>query len=58
MIQDVNSAEKVIDDLKKAGIDINDVCVQLLKDGVEAFEKSFDSLLNSLEKKRSVLCKI
>lgn len=56
-IQDVSSAKKLIDDLKKAGIDINDVCMHLLKDGVEAFEKSFDSLLNSLESKRCVLCK-
>lgn len=58
LIQDVRSAKKLIDDLRQVGIDIDDVCMQLLKEGVAAFEKSFDSLLNSLEKKRSVLCKI
>lgn len=54
MAQDSSVALKVINDLKKTGIDINDVCAQLLKEGVAAFEKSFDSLLNSLEKKRCV----
>lgn len=57
LIQDVNVAIKVIDDLKKIGIDINDVCTQLLKDGVAAFEKSFGSLLSSLENKKCALCK-
>lgn len=57
LIQDVSSAKKLIDDLMKAGIDIDDVCMQLLKEEVMAFEQSFDSLLNSLEKKRRVLCK-
>ncbi|PIP68472.1 MAG: hypothetical protein COW92_01005, partial [Candidatus Omnitrophica bacterium CG22_combo_CG10-13_8_21_14_all_43_16] len=57
LIQDVSSAKKLIDDLRKTGIDIDDVCMQLLKEGVGAFEKSFESLLNSIEKKKCILCK-
>lgn len=55
LIQEAVPAKKVIGSLKKIGIDIDDVCMQLLKEGVAAFERSFDSLLNSLEKKRSRL---
>lgn len=49
----ISEAKQVISDLKKYGIDINDVCAKLLTDGVVAFEKSFDSLLKSIEKKAS-----
>jgi transaldolase len=54
---DASEAEKTIANLKNLGIDVNDICAQLLKDGVFAFEKSFDSLLNSIEKKKNILCK-
>ena len=39
--------------LDKYGIEINDACKKLLADGVVSFEKSFDSLLKSIEKKAS-----
>ena len=57
LTSDVSAAEKVINSLKGLNIDINDVCAQLLKDGVAIFEKSFDSLLVSLEKKKGLVCK-
>jgi transaldolase len=50
-LADDDAAQEVIDDLKKLGIDINDICAQLLTDGVIAFEKSFLSLLAAIEKK-------
>ncbi len=49
----VAEAKKIISDFKKFGIDIDQVCAKLLQDGVQAFEKSFDSLLTSIEKKSS-----
>ncbi len=51
LIENVEEARQVIADLKKYDIDINDVCAKLLDDGVKAFEKSFDSLLQTIEKK-------
>jgi len=50
-------AENVIKSLKSERIDINAVCDKLLKDGVASFEKSFGSLLSSIEAKASGLCK-
>jgi len=52
---DIGKAQKIMDDLKGLGIDINDVCKKLLEDGVVAFEKSFDSLLNAIEEKSKKL---
>lgn len=49
-------AQKTIDDLKAAGIDVNKICAKLLTDGIAAFEKSFDSLLNSIEEKARQVC--
>lgn len=57
LTSDISTAEKTIGSLKNLGIDINDVCAQLLQDGVSAFERSFDSLLNSIEKKGKSICK-
>jgi transaldolase len=54
---DASSSQKIILTLRELGIDINEVCNQLLKDGVLAFEKSFDSLLSSIEKKTKAICR-
>ncbi|MFC1631439.1 transaldolase [Candidatus Omnitrophota bacterium] len=54
---DASAADQAIVQLSNIGIDVNAVCAQLLKDGVAAFEKSFQSLLDSLSKKEKVLCK-
>jgi transaldolase len=51
LASNVGEAEKVIGDLADIGIDINQVCADLLDDGVIKFEKSFDSLLDSIKTK-------
>ena len=48
---DADAAQGVIAALKKLGIDVSAVCEQLLADGVVAFEQSFASLLQAIEKK-------
>jgi transaldolase len=50
-IADADEPQQVIAALKKLGIDVDDICAQLLTDGVVAFEKSFLSLLAAIEKK-------
>jgi transaldolase len=46
-----DEAQAIIDSLQKIGINIDNVCAQLLTDGVIAFERSFVSLLDAIEKK-------
>lgn len=53
---DTTKRAAIIKDLKDAGIDINDVCSKLLENGVTAFEKSFESLLNSIGEKAKNIC--
>lgn len=53
---DVEQAQNIIKGLKSFGIDLNNVCAKLLDEGVVAFEKSFDSLLDSIESKTNSLC--
>ncbi|MFH1855732.1 MAG: transaldolase [Candidatus Omnitrophota bacterium] len=48
--------QNIINDLMNFEIEINSVCVKLLKDGVIAFEKSFESLLKAIEEKAKTLC--
>jgi transaldolase len=54
---DANLAEAdgVIADLENAGISMKDVTDKLLVDGVASFQKSFDSLITSLEAKTKSL---
>jgi len=52
---DVSASQMFIKTLKSLGIDINAVCAQLLKEGCEAFNKSFESLLETIQKKSSQL---
>lgn len=49
--KDSKQAEAILDSLNGFGIDVDKVCGDLLKDGVVAFEKSFKSLLNTIELK-------
>ncbi|MDD5005467.1 MAG: transaldolase [Candidatus Omnitrophica bacterium] len=51
LAQDTKDAEHIIESLRNFDIDINQICAGLLKDGVTAFEKSFDSLLRAIELK-------
>jgi transaldolase len=55
---DNSCAQKTIEALQHLGVDINDVCSQLLKAGVAAFEQSFDSLIATLERKKNLACAI
>jgi transaldolase len=54
---DAKEARKIINELGNCGIDMDEVCGKLLAQGVAAFNKSFASLLNTIEKKSSKLCK-
>ncbi len=48
-------AAKILSRLKSLGIDIDQVCQDLLRDGVKAFEDAFEALLNAIEKKAAQL---
>src|SRR4051812_27038986 len=53
--RDVDAARKVLDDLRDAGIDYDDVIDTLEKEGVEKFAKSFGQLLDDVKAKRDQL---
>jgi transaldolase len=53
--RDVDDAEKVLDDLRDAGIDYDDVIATLEKEGVEKFTDSFKQLLDDVKSKRDEL---
>ena len=46
-------AERTLSDLAAAGIDMKSVTDKLLSEGLASFQKSFDSLIAGLEKKRA-----
>ena len=52
---DIRNAKEVINSLKNYDIDIEVVCAGLLRDGVVAFERSFNSLFNTIELKEEKL---
>jgi transaldolase len=49
--KDVEDAQLTLDNLVELGIDLDEVTEQLQRDGVEAFAKSFDGLMKTLEEK-------
>jgi transaldolase len=53
--EDVDGARKVLDDLKAAGIDYDDVVETLEREGVEKFADSFKELFSDIESKRDQL---
>lgn len=53
--QDVDQAADILDELSRLGIDLAAVTEQLQLDGVAAFARSFDSLLDTLAEKMLVL---
>ena len=55
LTRDVEGARKVLDDLKAAGIDYDDVVDTLEKEGVEKFADSFKDLFSDIETKRDQL---
>jgi transaldolase len=52
---DVAAAEKIVRDLAKAGISMDQVTRQLEEDGVKLFAASYDELIKSLEQKKGSL---
>jgi transaldolase len=50
---DVRQARETLDRLGRLGIDVGEICAQLLEDGVGAFQRSFDGLLRAIEEKAS-----
>jgi len=53
--RDVEGARKVLDDLRDAGIDYDDVIDTLEREGVEKFTDSFQQLLDDVKAKRDEL---
>jgi transaldolase len=53
--EDVEGARKLLDDLKEAGVDYDDVVAVLEREGVEKFAKSFQELFSDVESKRDRL---
>ncbi|MCK5316558.1 MAG: transaldolase [Anaerolineales bacterium] len=49
---DVEAAEAELQQLSKLGIDLSDITDELLREGVDAFAKSFRTMLASIEGKR------
>jgi transaldolase len=53
---DIDGARALIDELKEIGVEFDDIVSrQLVDEGVEAFSKSYDSLLETLERKAGEL---
>ena len=53
--QEAEESQEIINKLKDFGIDIKEVCAQLLRGGIKAFEESFNFLLKSIEYKKQKL---
>jgi transaldolase len=53
--QDTTVAQTIFSSLESFGIDVNRICGDLLKDGVMAFQRSFNSLLRSIELKAEMI---
>ena len=54
--KDVDEAQRLVDELREAGVDLDDIVLQQLPDeGVKAFGEAYDSLLDSLRQKASDL---
>lgn len=53
MSGDIDKAKETLNALKDFGIDIDSVCLILLDEGVKAFQKSFQSLLKTIDEKKS-----
>lgn len=53
--QHLEESAAIMDSLKKAGISIDEICKQLVTDGVKLFADAFDKLLDVLEKKQAAM---
>ena len=52
---DASKSEAILAELATLGISIDDVCDRLLEDGVRAFDRSLDDLLQTIEKKAGLI---
>ena len=48
---DIDEAERVWAELAEVGVDMDDVSARLEREGVDAFTKSFDELIEALQAK-------
>jgi transaldolase len=55
LTKDVEAARKLVDDLRAAGVDYDDVVETLEEEGVQKFADSFDELLEGIRAKRGEL---
>ncbi len=53
--QDLNTARKVVSDLARLGIDLNEVGERLSVEGVDKFTRSYEQLLGAIAAKRDAL---
>ncbi len=53
---DLEEAHNILGGLEKAGISLEQVCKQLLIDGIKLFSDPFDELLDTLQKKCAIIC--
>ena len=55
--QDVEAAQKTIDKLEAAGVSMKEVTDKLLSEGLASFQKSFDSLIAGIARKREMVAR-
>jgi transaldolase/glucose-6-phosphate isomerase len=55
LTDNLDEAERIMDELAEVGVDLDKVTLQLQVDGVESFSDSFRSLLDQVDAKRNVL---
>ena len=55
VLEDVDAAEKLLDDLAAAGVDYDDVVEKLELEGVQKFADAFDELIAGIEARRGEL---
>jgi transaldolase len=55
LLQGVDEARRLLDELREAGVDYDDVVETLEKEGVEKFADSFEELLDGIRAKRAEL---
>jgi transaldolase len=55
LTRDVDAARRLLDDLKQAGVDYDDVVVTLEREGVQKFADSFTELMDGVRSKRGQL---
>ncbi len=52
----LNKAQEIFNNLNQHSINIDDVCAQLLKDGLSSFCQSFEQLISAIQSKAEMIC--